>query len=128
MDTDTAILIKTAPAWRPEAGDTITGTVCKILRMSTQYGDYPKVVLQDTAADGSVNYLAWHAMHQTALDALKKAKPAPGDTITVHYGGRIPSKKRVDSDGKPVKYHAWTIVTENDEDDTFDLTDDAPGF
>lgn len=126
MDAETAIAIKTAPAWRPDAGDILTATVVKILRMETQYGAYPKVVLQNPA-DGS--FLAWHAMHQTGLDALKKVKPSAGDTITIHYGGRIPSKSRKDSEGKPVQYHAWTIVTDNDTDEEFDLgSDDSPGF
>jgi C4-dicarboxylate-specific signal transduction histidine kinase len=127
MDAETKVLVETAPAWRPAAGEQLTASIAAILRRETQYGAYPVVVFQ--LKDGT--FTAWHAMHSIAQDALKARRPAPGDTLTVHYGGRIESKKRKDSDGKPVKYHAWTIVSENDADDSWDFGDaptDEPGY
>lgn len=128
MDEATAVAIKTAPAWRPESGEILTAAVAKILRAETQYGEYPKVVF--ARADGT--YVAWHAFHETAKEALKKRRPAPGDTLTVHYGGQIASRKRRDSSGNPVKYHAWTIVSEDDASDEWsfdsDAASDKPGF
>ena len=117
-----------APAWRPDSADKYTDDnrpwyaetsltsvpIAAILKRTSEYGDYPCVILAVPSENGEDSrYLAWHVFHQTAKDALQTAKPRPGEVITVFYGGRVESKKRRDSEGKPIKYHQWTVVCEN---------------
>ena len=121
--------MKQAPAWRPDSADKYTDEnrpwyaetslasvpIAAILKRTSEYGDYPCVIfaVPDEDSEGGSRYLAWHVIHQTAKDALQTAKPRPGEVITVSYGGRVESKKRRNSEGKPVKYHLWSVVCEN---------------
>jgi len=116
--------IKAAPAWRPDKFDTfkkdrpawaeksMSGTIAAIIKRTSEYGDYPCVVIAVPSGD-EVTYFAWHVFHQTAKDALMASKPRPGENVTVLYGGQAESKTRKGKDGKPVKYHVWTVVCEN---------------
>jgi hypothetical protein len=118
--------IKAAPAWRPDKYDaykdaktrptwaekTMTGTVAAIIKRTSDYGEYPCVIIAVGDGEDSA-YFAWHVFHQTAKDALMAAKPRPGEGVSVFYGGQKESRTRKGKDGKPVKYHVWTVVCEN---------------
>jgi len=132
------IKIRSALAWRPTAGDTVDGTVVKLLRRETEFGIYPVLVI-DT---GEPQYVAVHAFHSLLLEQLREVKTGPGDEITIVYQGKIESKN--DSPDKDPEtglkrkrsYHAYLLVTNGVDasteftwdDAAADKADDEPGF
>src|SRR5690348_14851175 len=95
--------IRSAKAWRPEPGDTITGSVVKVIGRTSEFGSYPIAVL-DT---GSKEYTAVHMFHTLLREQAKDVKLSSGHDVSIAYVGRVESKKRRDADGKPVKYHNY---------------------
>jgi hypothetical protein len=119
--------IKGAVAWRPAKGDMLTGTVVTIIPRQSDYGVYPVVVLDvpsDTPEEES-SYIAWHAMHEVAINELREAKAAPGMRIAATYHGKLTHNSRKDSDGNPTKYHGFSVVpADGAELDTWDFDTD----
>ena len=101
------IRIRSAVAWRPAPGDTVEGTVVKLLRRdgAGDLGPYP-VIVMDT---GAPHYTAVHAFHTLCRDALKELKTAPGDEVTIAYLGKVESKN-MGADGKKRYYHNYIVI------------------
>ncbi len=63
-----------APAWRPEPGGDLVGTVAELgNRTHPDWGSYPIVIV--ATADGE---LAWHAYGKVARQQLDDAAPSVG--------------------------------------------------
>jgi len=96
---------KTKPAadestgWRPDPGDTVTGTIEFIEMINSEYGAYPMLALQ--TANGPVSV---HAFHKALFKRLTTLAPQPGDEITIIYNGPKPLKKNPAQD-----YHDYTV-------------------
>ena len=59
--------------------------------------------------DPDATYGLW-LIHGMATSGLKALRPANGERVAMLYEGRKPSRKRVDANGNPVKYHAYKFV------------------
>lgn len=124
------INIRSAKGWRPDAGQTVIGTVAHIGRRESEYGVYPVITL---AADGpdpeTVEYVAVNAFHSILKNALFELKPQVGTRLAVTYHGQAESKARKDRDGNPVKYHSYSVINPDApvEDTEFSWTDE-PDF
>lgn len=94
-----------APAWQPEAGDELIGTVEAVAHLtSTRYpeqGPYPCVTI--VSEDGE--RLAFHGYRRVARQKLEAEDPRPGDSIGIAYLG-----KRASSAG--VAYHDYAVAVE----------------
>jgi hypothetical protein len=81
--------------WRPEPGDSITGTVKDMTTGDGGYQRYPIVTL--STADGEeVNV---HAFHHTLKNRLVEMRPKRGHVLTITYIG---ATEQVDKNGKPL--------------------------
>jgi hypothetical protein len=131
FDRETLLRIKAAHAWRPVAGDTVSGTIVAVVPRDGDYGRYPVVVL-DTGDDA---FTAVHAFHGVLGNELRDMKAAPGMDIAIRYSGRQDSRKRKDASGDPVNYHGYSVVPDGGADlETWDFSDaptsadDQPGY
>jgi hypothetical protein len=95
-----------APAWRPDTGDTLIGTVVGISARDGGFGEYPIVVVRP--GQTAETELAFHAIHTVAQSELASKKPQTGETIAIKYLG-----KREAAGGKAT-YHAYKIVIDRD--------------
>jgi hypothetical protein len=99
LDTDYA------PAWRPNPGDKVIGTVTALDVRDGTYGSYPIVTI-DTG-DGE---LALHCFHEVLANELAKIAPKIGDRVGVKYAGKRPERGyhiyRVQRDGDDTEF-AW---------------------
>lgn len=92
-----------APAWRPEPGDSITGTVAEFFKNKTEeYGEYPGVTL-DTA-NGQISV---HAFAHVLRRGLASIRPAVGTELKITYHGKVDGK-----DGGNA-YHNYTVSPSN---------------
>lgn len=83
-------------AWRPDPGDTVTGTVLALDEgRNVKQQPYPIVTLD--VAGGVVKV---HALHQVLQEELAKRRPTIGDDLTISYHGQ--------PDGKD--YHHYTVA------------------
>jgi hypothetical protein len=90
--------------WRPEPGQSLTGTLVEIEMRPSDFGaDYPVVTLLD--ADG--NEFVFHAFHTTARTELAKLRPEPGDQIGIRYRGKVEGRKN--------PYESYRILVERAE-------------
>lgn len=76
------------PGWRPNPGDSITGEVVDVQVGGGEFGDYPIVAV--VTEDGEKVLI--HAFHSVLKNQLRKVKPMPGDTLTVTFIGKEPTK------------------------------------
>jgi hypothetical protein len=97
---DDALNAEFAPAWRPQAGDTLTGEVVGIGER-VGYDDEVYPIITVRTDDGE---LAFHAFHTVARNELAKARPAIGEVIGVKYAGQKP--------GARGSYHAYRVVVD----------------
>jgi hypothetical protein len=104
-----------APAWRPEPGTTMVGTL-NGLRMGRDggYGEYP--ILIYTLDDGSV--VSLHAFHTILRDQLREMKPKTGDRHLVHYIGKLETNASVkkSDDTDRTYYHMYYVKNAADLD------------
>lgn len=77
--------IDTAPAWRPEPGDHMIGTVIGFrIGTTSDYDDYPIVIYKtDEGATISV-----HAFHTLLRERLQELGTKKGVRQILHYGGK----------------------------------------
>jgi hypothetical protein len=118
--------IKSAKAWRPAVGETITGKIVIIAPRTGDYGVYPVIVL-DISED---SYTAVHAFHGVIKNELKAVNAQRGMDITIQYHGKREHNSAVDGDGNARKYHGYSVVPVDGaelEEYTFDF-EDAPAF
>lgn len=97
--------LNTAPAWRPEPGDTIVGEVTG-LRMGndTGYGTYPIVVMK--REDGTTASV--HAFHTLLREQLKDMGCNIGMRIAISYDGeRITNETKDLPTEKQTTYHLY---------------------
>ena len=97
-----------APAWRPEPGSIIRGTVVG-MRMSEDngYGKYPIItyLTHDTEAD----YFSVHAFHTLLRNRLAELKTEIGKDQILSYDGKAESIKRTKEKGETVEYHDYYV-------------------
>lgn len=107
------LIARTAPGWRPQQGDVITGSIVSMGRAESEYGFYPRIVLERTDSQAG-DFVAVHAFHATLKQGLADlhAEGAlnPGDVITIAYAGRHTSNKQTGADGKPREYELYTVL------------------
>ena len=114
-DTQKELNIQKASGWKPNAGDTITGTIAHIKAGETEFGRYPIVVLAaDTEDPETVNYVAVHAFHASLKRDLSAHKPAVGDRLTISYKGLVETDKYRE-DGSRVSFHSYDVSPEKSE-------------
>lgn len=77
-----------APAWEPDEGDSLIGTVVDVTERDGAYGAYPIVTLRTEAGDE----LAVHAFHEVLQGELAKVAPKPGDELGIRYVGKHPER------------------------------------
>jgi len=132
LPADVLAKVKSAPAWRPMQGATVTGTIVTIVPRDGDFGRYPVVVL-DTGAD---HYQAVHAFHGVIQNELREMRAAPGERITIRYDGKRDHNKAKDDKGEPRQYHSYSVVPTdgaeveewNFDTDKATQTEDDPGF
>lgn len=116
----------TAPAWRPEPGTTMAGTVEGFrIGRDTGYGEYPIVVYK--LDNGEV--VSVHAFHTLLRDQLKELGTKKGKRQIIHYGGLQKKTKATDEEREKGRdeYHMYYVKNADDlaqEDqlsDTFDF-------
>ena len=97
--------------WRPEPGDTITGTVEDITSGQGGYARYPIIVLSTKDGDK----VAVHAFHHTLRNRLIEMRPKIGHTLTITYHGE---EVQVDKDGndrmrdgEPMTLKMYTVTS-----------------
>lgn len=115
--------IKTAPGWRPIAGETITGTVVDLsVRKMAAMGDQPKrnilIMVLDTG--DPEHYTAVWVLHSVLNAAINNLRPSNGDKITIAYHGKFQPA----DESKP-PYHNYTAINPDAKDVPFnwDLVD-----
>jgi hypothetical protein len=109
FDADTLAKIKTATAWRPKDGDTLTGNIVTVVKRTGEYGPYPCVILR---LDGFDKFTAVHAFHGVLQNELKDMKAKPDDNITILYTGKRTANK-LNADGSEKNYHGYSVVPTN---------------
>jgi len=92
-----------APAWMPTPGTTVRAHVIAMSMRTTEYGTVP--VLTYETPGGEV-FTVW-AFHSVLRERLAELKTDIGSDQYLTYVGTQTSKKRVDSEGKPQKYHDY---------------------
>lgn len=106
--------IANAPAWRPNEGDILSGTVIGVRIGSTgEYADYPVMVL-----DTEEGFRAFHIFHGVARERMSELKPVKGDQLTVQYLGQQTANKPIVRNGKEEDnvYHSYYIEKAGIED------------
>lgn len=117
FDAATLAKLKTAPAWRPTDGQTITGKIVTVVKRTGEHGAYPCVIL-DTGAE---KFTAIHAFHGVLKNELREMAAKPGDEITVLYTGKRTANK-LNTDGTEKMYHGYSVVpTDGAELEVFDF-------
>lgn len=94
-----------AEAWRPEAGESLIGTVAAISQRDAGYGSYPIVTIQPDEGEPK----ALHAIHAVAQAQLAESRPGIGERIGVRYLGKV--------DGAERAYHSYKVVVDRPEQD-----------
>jgi hypothetical protein len=89
-----------APAWRPEAGGSLTGKIVALGERDGGFGRYPIVTVETEGGEE----LAVHAVHAVLADELAKHQPKLGERIGIRYRGKI--------DGGERPYHAYKVVVD----------------
>ena len=100
---------RTAPGWRPNPGDVITGEIVAMTRAESEWGPYPRLVLDlvDTTTGARDGMTAVHAFHSTLKSGLAElhaaGRLAVGDLVTIAYAGRRQARN-----GNP--YELYTVL------------------
>lgn len=139
-----------APAYRPDAGDTLTAHLVGVRKggINSEYGIYPVLYFQRAdgfpfpkgANDEELEFIAFHGYHSIVKTRLAELKPRPDGTLmTVHYAGIVQFGSYVDGKDGPVyvelkgknDYEKYTLLlgdgTELETIDEFDWDTDLDG-
>lgn len=97
--------LMTAPAWRPEPGETVIGEVVG-LRMGADagYGAYPVIVVRTETGTVSI-----HAFHTLLRDGLREIGVKLGMRLAVTYKGVLEKNKQTDPEN-PDSYHMYFVA------------------
>lgn len=77
-----------APAWRPEPGDKLIGTVTRLSTAQSDYGPYPVLTIRQDDGEN----LSVHAFHTALRNQLVRQRPDLGQPIGILYAGLNPGK------------------------------------
>jgi hypothetical protein len=91
-----------APAWKPERGDKIVGTVTAMSSRDGGYGEYPIVEIKPD--DGEP--VAVHCIHDVLKNELAGIKPTIGLRLGIKYVGKVKSET---SRGE---YHSYRVMAD----------------
>jgi hypothetical protein len=139
-----------APGWRPNKGERLTGVLSRRDIMENKWGKYAiltfavsnrgdyRVNTDSNASEGEAlpfeegDFLAWHAFHTVARNALQELRPQMGKEYEVTYLGqkRIKGKPKDSTDPRDY-YHAWTVRDTSivlTDDDFYGKADDSAGW
>lgn len=110
------IALASAPAWRPNPGDTLLNpTVVGVRKggVGGEYGTYPILVVEST--DGDI--LAIHAFHTLLRDRLAEIKPTPGTVIEsiTYLGEKITNASAGKDEKDQTSYHHYVVTMAGDE-------------
>jgi hypothetical protein len=105
-----------APAWRPEPGAKVVGTVTDLTARDGQFGRYAVVTIH-AEGEGFDGEVAVHAFHEVLANELARVAPKVGDRIGIRYDGR-------DSDKG---YHRYRVRGEDSRFDWGAFGDPQPG-
>lgn len=127
------IAMESAPSWRPEPGQTLTGRLIGARKAEGgEYGAYP-VAIFENVSDGS--YVAVHAFHTLLKDGLAKLSPKKDDVVTMHYVGyqeTNESKKKygpgTENEKDRTFYHNYVVFAGDGSDDVESDEFDADVF
>jgi len=89
-------------AWRPEAGDSLTGKVVGVDSRDSDYSDEPYPLLEIETSDGAV--YAFHAFHTVAKREISRLQPEVGDEIGIKYFGKQAGNKN--------SYEKYRVIVE----------------
>lgn len=96
-------------AWRPDPGDTITGTLSEVQMIDPNgQGAYPCVTLK--TAEGLTNI---HAFHQVLQRGIARRRPKVGDELTITYQGKREG-------GTYGSYHSYQVSGGQDQEVNWD--------
>lgn len=70
-------------SWKPEPGDTVTGSIADISEHDAGYGKYPIVELDTDSGTVTI-----HAFHDVLKNELARLAPDIGDSVTITYRGK----------------------------------------
>lgn len=94
-----------ADTWRPEAGDTLEGTVVRGGYVLTSNSETPVHLLVITDRETDKDYTVWCSA--TVLKGLvMDLAPKPGSKIVIQYEGKVPTKSGDRTYGK------WNMAVE----------------
>ena len=110
--------ILSAKAWRPAAGESITGTVANLRRQDDEYGGHVVVTLNESLSEEPV-FTAVHAFHSVLKKQLSDLKPGKGAQLQITYLGKV--------EGKNQPYHSYVVIDPTAEVKDFNW-DEEPGF
>ncbi len=98
--------LHSAPAWRPEPGGMLVGTVVgRRMGQDNGFGEYPVIIYK--TEDG--NYVAFHAFHTLARDILKRIGVADGARHAIVYSGLVKKASPTEEEIKKGndEYHSY---------------------
>lgn len=96
----------TAPAWRPEPGETLAFEVLKLkMGPDSGYGPYPIFVVKELE---SGDIVAIHAFHTMLRERFREMGVKPGFKGVVTYlGERVKNSAKDDDDRPDDRYHMY---------------------
>lgn len=100
------MMLRQAPAWRPEPKTTICGEVIGLRMGSSDFGSYPIVIYRNLLTN---EIIAVHAFHTILRNKLAELKTDIGKQQWITYLGKQASRTRKDKDGEPGEYHNYDV-------------------
>lgn len=99
--------LNTAPAWRPEPGQSLFGTVTGFrMGRDNGYGEYPIVIVQTENGPVSV-----HAFHTLMRDGFKSIRVRKGTRVAVTYDGvRVTNDTADKPEKEQTTYHSYFVA------------------
>lgn len=96
--------LASAPAWRPNEKDVLSGAILGFrIGSTTEYGEYPVIVISSDSGP-----VAFHAFHGVVRERLRELQPKKGDVITIMYDGKKTVTEEEKKAGKN-EYHRYYI-------------------
>jgi hypothetical protein len=77
------------PAWLPQAGEILVGTIEGYDTGKTKWGPYRTCIIQNELTGAKVSIWLWHLVLQKLFD---EAQPSVGERIGVQYLGKHETK------------------------------------
>jgi hypothetical protein len=98
-----------AKAWLPEEGETLVGIVTELQIGTSDYGQYPILVVQPEVGDRR----SVHAFHTVLHDRLLELMPDVGEEIAFKYMGRVlPKNAKAGATVKDDGYESYRVIVD----------------